>query len=305
MVEIGAYRTPGIALDVAVAGNYVYLSTGLEGDITVVDHANSTGMVSESFYRTPNKTTKVTVSADRLYSYGDDASLEVFDRTNPGQLVDLGAIQLTRNAQSIVSQATLTFVGDGSGELHIFDATLAGIPKQVDALSALGGIEGMAVTGNSLLLAIGAKGMLYLALGDAMQATTIRAFSVPGYVQSLAATTGLGYVLTSEGTLFVVDFSHPTTIHIVGHLDLDAKAQAIAVQDGIAYIAAGEAGLYIVDLTQPTQPKLIAVYDTPGVALHVAATANKIFVADGYAGLLVLTLSSKREFLDAVKNFAQ
>ncbi len=309
MIEIGVYRTPGIALDVAVDGHYAYLATGLEGDITIVDHATfpnlpgsnlpgsclggcvehrANGLQSVAFYRTPDKTTKVTVGDDRLYTYGDYRSLQVFDRTNPTQLVDLGSIQLPKRVHSIVAQAALTFAGDGTDTVQILDASQAGLPTTAGLFSARGEIEDLALAGDALLVAAGTQGLLIINSGQVVQPALFTAVAIPGYAQSVAATAYHGYVLTRAGMLYVVDLHKSAMIQVVGQLRLGAKARTIAVQDEVAYLAAGEAGVYVVDLAQPTRPSLMAVYDTPGVAQNVAVIDNKIFVADGYTGLLVL-----------------
>ncbi len=288
--RVGAYRAPGVALDVAVAGGYAYVAAGQEGDITIVDHTDPAGLVGVGFQRTPGITSAVHVSHNRLFAFGADARLEMLDISNPVQPIELGAYTLMKNGRIVAMQSGLSFVVDEIGALHVFDTALTSVPAEVGLFALPGRIQDAVVSRSALLVARGLHGATVLNHAGNAESAPPTPVVVSGNAQFVEAAGEVGYVLTNDGQLSILNLADQDGADFLGKLALDTTPRALLVHDRHVFVAAGEDGVFIIDVADPTRPAIVAVYDTPGVAMNLEIAGEKLLVADSYAGLLVLAI---------------
>jgi hypothetical protein len=80
--EVGVYDTPGGALGVAVAGDYIYVAGGSVG-LRVVDISNPAAPTEAGFYDTPGYAGDVAVVGDYAYMADGFAGLTILRFTPP------------------------------------------------------------------------------------------------------------------------------------------------------------------------------------------------------------------------------
>ncbi len=79
----------------------------------------------------------------------------------------------------------------------------------------------------------------------------------------LAAAGDLLHVLTTDGTLEILDIADPTDPRPLASLPFGAQARTIEVHGNTVYIGCDEPGLLVVDATDPTSPEIAGTLDAP------------------------------------------
>jgi hypothetical protein len=292
LAAVGTYRVPGVTADAAALDRYVYLATGMDGDVTIVDYGDQENLAGVGFFRTPEHSTLVRVHDDRLYVYGENDNIRVMDITDPVHPTDAGTRSLSSGVRLLAAHDQLAFLVDMAGMLHIYDTAATGMPQQVGLFAVAGEMHDAAMTDSYVLVAAGAQGVLAARYEGSTSAVPFQRIPIGGYSRYVAAVGSTAYVLTDDGTLFALDLSAPGTPTTTAQLDLGVDAGALLLHDGRLYLPAGEDGVYAVEVGKDGTFGRVAVYDTPGTALNVDVRNNRIFVADGYAGLSVIGLAN-------------
>ena len=93
-----------------------------------------------------------------------------------------------------------------------------------------------------------------------------------------------------DGKLFAIDVSNPTTLSILGHVDLTSYAGTVHIVGTRAYVASVYDGVAVVDITTPTNLVLLGTYNTPTSASDVQIVGTLTYIADTH-GLHIVDLS--------------
>jgi hypothetical protein len=126
---LGAFNTPGLALDVVVVGNVAYVADADQG-LRIISVANPANPTQTGFYDTAGLAMAVAAAGKFVY------------------LADLG-----------VDLAALSF---GSGTLRVLDVSKPSKIKAADVFVTGSALTGIAVTSNRLFLADGDDGVYLL-----------------------------------------------------------------------------------------------------------------------------------------------
>lgn len=128
----------GLALDVAVAGTYAYV-TDFENSflhvIDVSDPGNPSTIVSVPM---PSNTSGVDRAGDYLYVACMAAGLQVMDISNPTLPTNVGSLPTADASREVVVRGDYAYVADGVGGLHIADVTDPTTPAWVGQLPSSG-----------------------------------------------------------------------------------------------------------------------------------------------------------------------
>lgn len=257
-----ALQWDGAGVDVAAAGNHVYIAAG-PGGVEVASVANPAQPVYIGHYNTPGEIWDVTVNGDYLYL------------SNPSGF----------RIVSVASSANPTETG-----------FLAG--TRVDG-SQWTGVFGSAVREDYAYIATG--GLSVVRVADPRDPQEVGHTDPQGTETSLdlAVSGNYAYVYTvhnswrgSWGEVRVVNVADPTRPTQEGYFrELNGGGHGIAVSGNYLYVADGYGGIWVLNIANPPSPVQVARYDTPGQALSVVVSDNLAYVADGTHGLLVLDIS--------------
>lgn len=114
------------------------------------------------------------------------------------------------------------------------------------------------------------------------------------YPRAVAVVNDLAHLVSTQGTLKIVDVANPSAPEEIGHVDLPGPAQAIAIDGGFAYVLEEAVGLQVIDVTLPTAPRVVAglEIDDPPVAM---ATSDGLVLTVGVGtGLQVIDVADPR-----------
>ena len=292
LAAVGTYRVPGVTTDAAALDRYVYLVTGMDGDVTIVDYGDRDKLAGVGFLRTPEHSALVRVHDNRLYVYGENDMIRVLDIVDPLHPADVGTRSLSSGVRLVAARDRHAFLADAAGMLHIYDTAATGMPQQVGLFAVAGEMHDAAMTDSYVLVAAGAQGVLAAHYGGSAAAVPFQKIAVTGYACHIAAAGTTAYVLTDDGTLLTLNLAASGDPVVTGQLALGVDAGALLLRDGRLYLPAGADGVYVVDAGVDGTLGPVMVYDTPGTALNVDVRNNRIFVADGYAGLSIIELAN-------------
>ncbi len=288
---VGAYRVPGVTADAAVLDRYVYLATGMDGDVTIVDYSDPDNLAGVGFFRTPEHATMVRVHDERLYIYGENDTIRVMDIADPLHPFDVGTRSLSDGVRVLAAHDSLAFLADGGGMLHIYETAATGMPQQVGLFAVAGEMHDAAMTDTYVLVAAGSQGVLAARYGGTTSGVPFVRIPLGESARYIAASGTAAYVLTDDGTLFALDLSAPGAPLVTGQLALGVDASALILRENRLYLPAGADGVYVVAVDEAGGLGPVLAYDTPGTALNVDVRNNRMFVADGYGGLSVIELA--------------
>lgn len=111
----------------------------------------------------------------------------------------------------------------------------------------------------------------------------------------LAIADGYAYIAAESAGLKIVDIQDPSSLEVVGSLNINSDVIDVDVDGSYAYLAVtppgadvlGEQGLYVVDVSDPAHPTLAATVNTPIARRHQDDNAD-VSGVDVRAGLAFL-----------------
>lgn len=238
-------QTPGVAVDIALQGNYAYLANGAEGlqiqDITDPKKPIIVGSLDTYF-------TALGVAVSGNYAY-----VAAYDRL---YVVDVQ----TPSAPSIAAELRAT--GDTFGSVKV-SGDYAYIISYPNGLEKLSVVDISTPTSPRLI-------------------GTYTPEVVSRQVYGLAVSDQYAYLVGPGVGLQIVNFADPTSPQLVGSLEKISDTDSVAgwnitVSNGIAYIN-DLVGLRIINVSDPTAPSLISTYsDRGGMSYGIAVNALTVY----------------------------
>jgi len=231
---------------------------------------------------------------DRIVFCSGVQGLQVYDAADPADLVFLDRISFSLGDAfyprcqhlAVDAEGERIYVGSHADQIQpeSFIAVIdASNPEQLVELQAQErseNVEGLAVAGDLLLVAVHDEGLLIFDRGEG--GALVERARVDGLYNawSVAVSGDLAYVPSAEGILSVVDISDPDAAFVAGSLAIGGAAKEVALDGDRAVVALGATGVALVSLAEPTEPVLIEIENTPGSALSVAIGADAVYVSD-------------------------
>lgn len=203
-------------------------------------------------------------------------------------------------AAEVLQKRTYDVVAAGT---HAFAATTAGLtvydisdytkPAIVTSLYFPGSANGIAISGDRVILAMGPEGLRVIDVSDPAKPRLTGSLDTDGSVNAVAlAGSGRAAIADGPAGIKVVDIDAAGVPKVVSSLDTKRYAVHVAVNGDLVAAAEedGGVGLYRLGkggaLTQASSSPL------PGTARGVAFSGTRCFVAAGLSGLLVLDVAN-------------
>lgn len=275
---------------------YELVDSPTDGDLvganlvsTVLDTSTSSGQARD-----------VALSADgnTLFVADYNSGLRILDVTNPGDPVQLGAVDTaagTARGIAISSDNKTVYLANAQTGLQLVDVSDLSSPSLLGSYNTPGSAQDVVISpdGNTAFVADNNGGL---------QIVDVSNTSSPSLVSSLTAFTAAydidvsqdgKYVYVADQTsgLVVVNvenLSNPISLATIGTAGFSSGV-TLSNSGNKAYVADFNSGVLIFDVTDPGVPVQIGSYDTNGSSykIDVSDDDHNIYVADG-AGLRVL-----------------
>jgi hypothetical protein len=288
-VERGRLPIVGTPTDIAVQGNYAFIST-LDAGLQIIDISDSSFPFIASNYTINDTVTpfhEIAINKKFLYLAANINGLYILNITAPLT----PTLEATYNTGwSIIQLETVDnmafLAGNRNTSNKYFQTELAIIdmntPSQPIDIIGLNYHPGSVITD----MLSQPKGILmsYTTLGLAwLEAATNKPGSIvlPSKPNGLAVKNGIAYVADNMTGLIIINISNPTSPKLLANYTLPVAGLDVSISNNIAFVANGIEGLQIINVSNPENPFLLTNYTLPFAVTTVQVSGNLVFILYG------------------------
>jgi len=233
-------------------------------------------------------------SGQHLYAMGFSQVTEVFDVTNPTNLISTHAYFSADYVHDVAEVGDLTFLAAEDAGVKVLRRGSNRTPVLLKRLETEG--TGMQVmpAGQYLYYADGPVGLRILDNADSTRPIEVGRFVTSGFIRGVDVAGGYAYVInqTQFESLQIVNVSNPTNPVWAGAMDLWPEGEKIRVRGSYAYLAQNVNGMVIVDVSNPAQLRWLGGYNPGGVQTDLQIAGDLAYLASGTNGLQILRLTT-------------
>jgi hypothetical protein len=283
---VGGCDTPGMAMDVAVSGDFAYVADHF-GGLRVISVADPTRPDTVGHCDSLGRVWGVAVSDDYVYVASGDSGLWVLSTVDPAHPTKTGHCPTQGQALSLTVVGDFAYVADGGSGLRVISVADPANPVDVGSCGTPGQANAVAVVDSFAYVADDTAGLRVVSIADPAHPTEVGFCHTPGMALGVAVSGGYAYVAGYEGGLRVIsvnDPTHPVEVGFAGPI----FALGVTVKGYHAFVAADVGGLRVISVADPARPTVAGYYDTPGHANAVSVSRHYAYIADGDAGLQIL-----------------
>jgi hypothetical protein len=237
-------------------------------------------------------TLDLTGQDDHLFLVDMDEGVQIFDISDPAQLVELGSFTPLGCAMDCVVTNDVAYVTAGwNRNLHGLQVADASQVHEIDWHLFAGTVCDLAITGKLAYLLDCNGRVLVLDITDATQPRQISVIEAAGFDGLTVVETHL-YLSNFAGALWVVDVSDPTHPHGVKiYLEL-GYTNRLAAADGLAYLPSDEVGMRILAIGERGTLTQVGVYPLAETVYKIAVAGRYAYLALGAAGVQIVDVSN-------------
>jgi hypothetical protein len=280
------------AFDVAMAGDYAYLSSGLNSGLRVLDLSDPTAPEQITYAINTDECPGVYMwMTDRIRIWGDRAYLLYFDGTwsfrhyrlyiydisDPSMPQQLGFISLPDECTNLFVEGNRVYVTvnemvEFTG-VKVIDVSDPAQPVEIGSFQTPGMPQGLYEVGDIAYIADN-NALLIYDLADPGWPEFLGSYAPSGgmaLIHDVALVGDYVYVIDAAHGIRVLDASNPEQIEEVGsipHNQNDATFSRMVISgDRAYYLQDGDISgkqLISLDVSDPTDPQIIGSYDMPG-----------------------------------------
>lgn len=315
--QAGYFDGPAQANDVAVAGNYAYVSEYVSGlrsiDISVpsqphqagflelpgwnwgvavagnyayvstagtlqlVDVTDPAHLTAAGFF--PTAAENATVVGNYAYIAARD-NLEIVDVSDPANPTSASFLDIPWIATGVAVEEGLALVAD-ERSVRVINVTNPAIPVEVGFYAYRGprAPYGVAIQDSLVLVADEERGVITIDLRDPARPAEVGFCG--GLAHALAVAGDYAVAVSPWEGLQVIDVSHPAGPIVVGQLP-GVMGVDVAVAGTYAYVASAwyGGGLRIIDISNPMNPNEVGTFEVQSYPIGVAIQGNYAYLAD-------------------------
>ncbi len=310
MARLGYVVLNGPVLDIAVAGEYVYVATGEGGGLAILDASNDTklAVLGTLYEGLPLRG----VAVSEGYAYVSTGFLHVLDLSNPATPVELSTFRYSssfttveRKVASLQSGYAYSIFRDMANNatgFRIVDVSDPKAPSAVATFRADGPVQAMTVDGAYAYLLVGEENprLAVVDVSDPQAPTELRLQSSDEWVgTNLAVADERAYLVhrgSSEhlASLLVLDVSEPANpVALRCYDSLAPEVLSVVVLDAWVFITTG-GELMALDMSEPSVAVVGGFYAfdrISGTSRDVAVEGHYAYIAAGWDGLQIVDLS--------------
>lgn len=233
------------------------------------------------FIPSPGTARDVAVDPARKLAYvaSTDFGLTVFDLTNPGDPVALGAPNPPFEGLSVAAAGSLAAVNSGAG-LQIVDVSDPVLPQVIGSLAIQG--RGIAMAGSFAYLRVpmsGSPGHIHLAVVDLRNPSSPRLLSQVYVAGGDRVEVAGSYAYVTTGSaLAIYDVANPSSPQLRGSVSIPNGARELVVGGNTAYVG-NLSAVYSVDVTNRASPRVVG--SVAAVATDLALSGTNLYALSG------------------------
>ncbi|NIO27663.1 MAG: T9SS type A sorting domain-containing protein [Candidatus Latescibacteria bacterium] len=295
---VGSYDTPTIALEVAVQGDYAFLTESGHPGLIVFDISNPTNPLCVASLDFPQVAERLVISGNYAYvGLAMSAGLYVVDITDPTTPFIAGSyIGLPRNRHLAVNGDYL-YVAAGGGGVAVLDVSNPANPSLLGSCGGLGYVYIISNSGDYVFATSEYYGLYILDVSNPTNPHVIGGYPTSVPAASHAVSGDRCYIRggAPDRALIVLDITDPTSPVLVGGLDTPGDLGGDFDISGdylFAFELVGStADLLVIDISDPSNPIPIDSYDMNAPGNTITLFGEYAFIAAGTNGIKVLKIA--------------
>jgi hypothetical protein len=309
--QVGWYDAGTGVNEVALSGNYAYVSADCLQVIDISDPANPKRVGEDC---SSGHLISVAVSGHYAYVGTGGGALEVIDISDPAHPKRVGGSNTGGSpVSSVAVSGNFAYVavgdpglmGGGDAGLQVIDISDPANPQRLGVNDTNGMTVDVARSGNYAYVAEGYAGLKVIDVSNAGNPRNVSEYHTIGWAEQVTVSAKYAYVTERKYAgeydwvygLEIVDVSNPANPKHVGWYDAGTWAGKAALSGNYAYLA-GADGLQVIDISQPASPRQVGRYAgatnlNPLTAIRsIAVAGDHAYVVNRKDGLLVLDVSN-------------
>jgi hypothetical protein len=243
------------------------------------------GLVASANYQADNLT------MDDHYLYPTFSSLSVVD-LNPESLKLFQKFR-TDYIFDLAVRGQYAYASQQDKGLRVFDITVA-TPTIFSSHDVNGGAFGLALAGDSLLIASGLNGLTLLDTTKPYDMPVISQVALDGFSRQVSIDRKLALVAAGKEGVHVVDISNPQTPWKVSTITTPDPAENVTLVGTIAYISLSKGRLEIVDVKDPAKPEALTEIATNDTLRRVVVKDGLAYLCEKSAGIRILDVADPK-----------
>ena len=193
LAEIGHGNTAGIAMGVAVSGNYAYVAD-YDNGLVIVDIRNPAAPTLVGSYDAAGYASGVAVAGSYAYVATIDYGLVIVDIRNPAAPVLAGSYNTMGSAVGVAVSGSYAYVANGAGGILVIDIRNPAAPTLAGSYNTMGSARDVAVSGSYTYVADGADGLLVVDISNPAAPALAGSYDTAGEAVGVAVSGSYVYV---------------------------------------------------------------------------------------------------------------
>jgi len=278
-VELGrSDPLPGVILDLAVDGAYVYAVTSIHG-LRILSIADPTRPIEVGALAPSDAALAVVVQDDLAYvadRYAGLSVVSIADKTAP----ELQAVLDTPGAaEDLAIDGDLLYLADRNGGVRVVDVSVPSQPREIGALETIRDAYAIETSGDIACVA-DRGGWLHTLSITAPQSPVLLASVPVENPTDISILDDTVYVSLLWAETVAFDISDPGQPEPVGGVAEAVSAAALASELDRLYVAGGEGGLYVVS-HEPGTPIVLGRWDGAAYGATVLVAEDELVLLGG------------------------
>lgn len=289
----------GDANAMALHGDILFVSTGLNGKLVAVDIADPTAPAYLGEYSGLTELRHIFIDGDVAYLCASEAdnSFRALDISDPTVPLFLGGYQPTEEIYAVCVAGDQAFVAASTLGMLVLDVSDPANPSLLDSYDTPGSAWHVTVDGNYAFIADFGTGLQIFDISNTTLPVLAGSYDTPGDARHLAVDGDFAYVADSESGLQVIDISNPAFPTLAGSFEVAGDdVRQVLVDGNLAYLADANFGLRVLDVSDPSNPVLAAELSITGEGSVLAMQGEWLFLSNPTDGLYSLD-RLRRDFI--------
>lgn len=308
------YQIEGEVMDVALKGDYVFLTIGMEGIIgyqggylQVLDISDRAHPILMGNYYTEGCAGDIIIEDSLIYLAEGFYGLQILRYRGPDDIIMIGqaSCRTEEYKSDIVKIGSCIYISRFHGGFCIYDLTEPSGPKLIessDILSDFGRRMPRPID-------ISSEGQFAYLTGINPQITVIdvenpkqpRVISTYGSVSNITDISIQGqyaYVLDKDYGISIMALSKSGQLSCYSSCPIKGEGQTIAISKGIALVALGDSGVAVVDISNARRPAVIGSFKEEEFSLYIERAfiqGDLAYLTGRFSGALILDIADPRK----------
>jgi large repetitive protein len=279
---VGSLDTENDAFEVAIAGDYAYVTDGDNG-LKVINVLNPTDPVLVGSLDMGGRAIGITIVGVYAYVTIIDKGLRIINISDPTNPILVGSLDTGGGASGVTVTGIYAYVADGDYGLKIINISDPTNPILVGSLGTVA-VMRLTVTG-SYAYGVGGDGLKIIDISDPTNPILVGSLDIEDFAVTVAVAGDYAYVSAGDRGLKIIKISNPANPVLVKELDIFDYVFGISIAGDYAYVMGvsteSDVGLKVFNISfNPSDPVLVgSLIDTAvGFGMVAVAAGDCVYV---------------------------